>query len=120
MATTESVDFDRILQEELDAISLDDETEESVSDEENQYDYKIEEEQAQLLINETRERLESAMKERLAAFENEMKMNMKLYEIDYDEIDELLQKPIGNYEQEIENNVARHFGIEQVEVHRVS
>ena len=72
------------------------------------------------MLEETRANLERAMKERLTAFDNEINMNFKRYEIDYDEIDDLLKKPIGNSEQEIEVNVAKNCGIEREELSQVS
>lgn len=122
MANSDDIDIERLLQEELDALSLDEPGEETEPDDNHEYnfDFEEEEEKAQKNIQESREQLELAMKERLVAFENEIQQNMKRYEIDYDEIDELLKKPIGNTEDEIENNVARECGINRDELNRVS
>ncbi|CAF2408190.1 unnamed protein product [Rotaria sp. Silwood2] len=115
METNDELDIDKLVQYELDALILDDSIDDVIDD--NPIDTnEIEDEQ---IINETRRNLEREMHERLAAFENEVKVNLKRYEIDYSEIDELLQKPIGQYENDIETNVARECGIEREEVERI-
>ena len=124
MTTMDDVDIDRILQEELDALSLHDETMDDIhsDDDEDIYqqrDYRLDEQEAERMLQETRDHLECAMKERLAAFQNEVNMNFKRFEIDYDEIDELLKKPVGNINEEIQTNVAQHCGIERVELDQV-
>jgi hypothetical protein len=115
METNDETDLDKIIQEELDNLTFDDPIDELID--ENEYDIKeIEDEQ---VINETRRHLECEMHERLAAFEHEIKANFDRYEIDYSEIDELLQKPIGENENDIQTNVARECGIEREELDRV-
>jgi hypothetical protein len=115
METNDEIDMDKLIQEELDALILDDSIDDIVDDNENDIKY-IEDEE---IINETRRNLERDMHERLAAFENEIKVNFDRYEIDYTEIDELLQKPIGENENDIQTNVARECGIEREELDRV-
>ena len=119
MDTKDDSDRDRILQEELDAMSSGDASEENFADENDDDTDSISEQAVEQMVNDTRDQLERAMKERLAAFENEINMNFKRYEIDYDEIDELLQKPTGNNDHDIQTNVARECGIERVELDRV-
>ncbi|CAF3397583.1 unnamed protein product [Rotaria sp. Silwood1] len=115
METNDELDIDKLVQYELDALILDDSIDDVIDD--NQIDTKeIEDEQ---IINETKRNLERDMHERLAAFENEVKVNLERYEIDYSEIDELLQKPIGQYENDIQTNVARECGIEREELERI-
>ena len=116
-----NVDINRVLQEELDALSLDDPMEENLSEDEDEANDlgHTDEQQVTQLMNETKDQLERAMQERLAAFEHEINMNFKRYEIDYDEIDDLLQKPTQNNEQQIQSNVARECGIEREELDRV-
>jgi len=115
MESNDEIDIDKIIQEELDALTFDDPIEDIIDDNQNDIE-DIEPEQE---INETRRNLEREMHERLAAFENEIKVNLNRYEIDYSEIDELLQKPIGENENEIQTNVARECGIEREELDRV-
>jgi DNA-binding transcriptional regulator GbsR (MarR family) len=115
MESNDEIDIDKIIQEELDALTFDDPIEDIIDDNQNDIE-DIEPEQE---INETRRNLEREMHERLAAFENEIKVNLNRYEIDYSEIDELLQKPIGENEKEIQTNVARECGIEREELDRV-
>jgi len=115
METNDEIEIDKLIQEELDALILDDSIDDIVDDNENNRK-DIEDEQ---VINETRRNLERDMQERLTAFENEIKANFDRYEIDYSEIDELLQKPIGENENEIQTNVARQCGIEREELDRV-
>ena len=126
MTTTDDLDIERALQEELDALSLDealssmaDDDDDVIGNEPTDY-HHIDEGAAEKMLEETRANLERAMKERLRAFENEINMNFKRYEIDYDEIDDLLKKSIGNSEQEIEVNVAKNCGIEREELSQVS
>ncbi|CAF5099380.1 unnamed protein product, partial [Rotaria sp. Silwood1] len=115
METNDELDIDKLVQYELDALILDDSIDDVIDD--NQIDTKeIEDEQ---IINETKRNLERDMHERLVAFENEVKVNLERYEIDYSEIDELLQKPIGQYENDIQTNVARECGIEREELERI-
>jgi len=115
METNDEIEIDKLIQEELDALILDDSIDDIVDNNENNTK-DIEDEQ---VINETRRNLERDMQERLTAFENEIKANFDRYEIDYSEIDELLQKPIGENENEIQTNVARECGIEREELDRV-
>jgi len=115
MESNDEIDIDKIIQEELDALTFDDPIDDIIDDNQNDIE-DIEPEQE---INETRRNLEREMHERLAAFENEIKVNLNRYEIDYSEIDELLQKPIGENENEIQTNVARECGIEREELDRV-
>lgn len=122
----DDIDIERALQEELDALSLDetlsnidDDDDDDVIGNESEDYHHIDEREGENLIEETRAHLERAMKERLAAFENEINKNFKCYEIDYDEIDDLLKKPIGNIEEEIEINVAKNCGIEREELNQV-
>ncbi|CAF5199133.1 unnamed protein product, partial [Rotaria magnacalcarata] len=122
MEVTDELEIERLVQCELDAINLDDSIEDLVvgeDDDDNddrKYSTEIEDEQE---INETRRTLERDMQERLAAFENEVKANLDRYDIDYSEIDELLQKPTGTYENDIQTNVARECGIEREELDRI-
>lgn len=113
----DDIDIDKLIQEELDALSLDDpiDDDDDIDDNENIINDTEDEE----VISETRRNLERDMHERLAAFENEIKLNLDRYEIDYTEIDELLQKPIGGNENEIQTNAARECGIEPEELDRV-
>jgi len=111
----DDTDIDKLIQEELDTISLDDPIEDLVDDNENEIN-DIEDEE---VITETRRNLEREMHERLTAFENEIKANLDRYEIDYTESDELLQKPIGESDNEIQTNVAKECGIEREELDRV-
>ena len=119
MDTKDDSDIDRLLQEELDAMSVGDVNDENFSDESDDYTGNIPQHEAEQIVNDTRDQLERAMQERLAAFENEINMNFKRYEIDYDEIDQLLQKPSGNNDHDIQTNVARECGIEREELDRV-
>lgn len=119
MDTKDDSDIDRLLQEELDAMSGDDVNDENFSDDNDDYTGNIPQQEAEQIVNDTRDQLERAMQERLAAFENEINMNFKRYEIDYDEIDQLLQKPSGNNDHDIQTNVARECGIEREELDRV-
>ena len=115
METNEELDLDKLIQYELDALTLDESIEDITDD--NESDPKeFEDEQD---INETKRNLERDMHERLAAFENEIKVNFDRYEIDYTEIDELLQKPIDQNENDIQTNVARECGIQREELDRV-
>jgi len=115
METNDEIDIDKLIQDELDTLTLDDSIDDMVDDNQNDTE-DIEDEQA---ISETRRKLEHDMHERLAAFENEIKVSFERYEIDYTEIDELLQKPIGDNENDIQTNVARECGIEREELDRV-
>ncbi|CAF3598690.1 unnamed protein product [Rotaria sordida] len=115
METNDELDIAKLVQYELDALILDDSIDDINDD--NQID--TEEIEDKQIINETRQILEREMHERLAAFENEVKVNLERYEIDYSEIDELLQKPINKYENDIETNVARECGIEREELERI-
>jgi hypothetical protein len=115
MGTNDELDIDKLVQYELDALTLDDSIEDIADD--NEDDAKeVEDEQ---VITETRRNLEREMHERLAAFENEIKVNFNRYEIDYSEIDELLQKPTDENENDIQTNVARECGIQREELDRV-
>lgn len=115
MDANDDLDIDKLIQEELDALSLDGSLED-LSDDDKTDTKEVEDEQ---VINETRRNLERQMYERLAAFEKESKVNIDRCEIDYSEIDELLQKPIGENEKDIQTNVARECGIEREELDRV-
>jgi len=115
MDTNDELDIDKLIQAELDALILDDSIDD-LSDDDQTDTKEIEDEQ---VINETGRDLEREMNERLAAFENEIKVNLNRYEIDYTEIDELLQKPIGENDNDIQTNVARECGIEREELDRV-
>ena len=119
MDVNDEADLDKLIQEELDALSLDgsidDNDDENENDNENDTTRINDEEE----ITETRRILEHQMQERLAAFEKEVKTNLDRYEIDYSEIDELLQKPIGDHEHDIQTNVARECGIEREELDQV-
>jgi hypothetical protein len=116
METNDDIDLDKLIQDELDTLSLDEPIDDIVDDNnDNDTNHLNDEEE----IIETRRNLERDMQERLAAFENEIKINFNRYEIDYSEIDELLQKPIGNNENEIQTNVARQCGIEREELDQV-
>jgi hypothetical protein len=116
METNDDIDLDKLIQDELDSLSLDEPIDDIVDDNnDNDTNHLNDEEE----IIETRRNLERDMQERLAAFENEIKINFNRYEIDYSEIDELLQKPIGNNENEIQTNVARQCGIEREELDQV-
>jgi hypothetical protein len=120
MDTNDDSDIDRLLQEELDAMSEGDANDENFMDDNDDYiESNIPQQEAEQIVNETRDQLERAMQERLAAFQNEINMNFKRYEIDYDEIDQLLQKPSGNNDHDIQTNVARECGIERDELDRV-
>lgn len=112
MEEKNDVDFDKLIQEELDALDLDDSVEENVNE-------TVADEDEEELLRTQRD-MERQMQERLLAFENEVKTNLDRYEIDYKEIDELLQKPIGTDDDEIQTNVARECGIEREELDRVS
>ncbi|CAF4062251.1 unnamed protein product, partial [Adineta steineri] len=121
MTTDDDYDLDKLIQEELDALSLDGSIDDGDDDDEddknNENDTKaIESEE---VLNETRQKLEREMHERLAAFENEVNVNMDRCIIDYSEIDELLKKPIGNNEKDIQTNVARACGIDREELDRI-
>jgi len=116
METNDDIDLDKLIQDELDTLSLDEPIDDIVDDNnDNDTNHLNDEEE----IIETRRNLERDMQERLAAFENEIQMNFNRYEIDYSEIDELLHKPIGNNENEIQTNVARQCGIEREELDQV-
>jgi hypothetical protein len=115
MGTNDELDIDKLVQYELDALTLDDSIEDIADDNENDAK-EVEDEQ---VIIETRRNLEREMHERLAAFENEIKVNFNRYEIDYSEIDELLQKPTDENENDIQTNVARECGIQREELDRV-
>jgi hypothetical protein len=116
METNDDIDLDKLIQDELDTLSLDEPIDDIVDDNnDNDTNHLNDEEE----IIETRRNLERDMQERLAAFENEIRINFNRYEIDYSEIDELLQKPIGNNENEIQTNVARQCGIEREELDQV-
>lgn len=115
METNDELDIDRIIQSELDALSLDDPIDDIADDIENDTKEIGNEE----VINETRRNLERDMHERLAAFKNEVKTDLERYEIDYSEIDELLKKPVGHNENDIQENVAQTCGIERDELERV-
>lgn len=116
MELNDELDIEKLVQYELDAISLDDTIEDTVDDDAEINTNVIEDESN---VSETRRNLEREMHERLAAFENEVKANLDRYDIDYSEIDELLKKPVGNYEDEIQKNVARQCGMEPEELERV-
>lgn len=109
---------DRSLQDELDAMSLDDFMDGELSEVEDDAN-EIPAVEIERMMHETREQLERAMQERLAAFTNEINLDFKRYDIDYSEIDEMLHKPIENSEDAIQINVARHCGIERDELDRV-
>ena len=111
MQGNDDVDLDKLIQEELDALDLDDSVEENLN--ETVADDDEEE------VLRTQRDMERQMQERLLAFENDVKTNLDRYEIDYTEIDELLQKPIGTNDDEIQTNVARECGIEREELDRV-
>jgi hypothetical protein len=115
METNDEIELDKLIQEELDTLSFDESIDDIVDDNENETNHINNEQE----IIDTRRNLERDMQERLAAFENEVKMNFNRYEIDYSEIDELLQKPIGENENEIQTNVARQCGIEREELDQV-
>jgi hypothetical protein len=115
MDTNDELDIDKLIQAELDALVLD-ESIDGLSDDDETDTKEVVDEQ---VINETNRDLEREMHERLAAFENEIKVNLNRYEIDYSEIDELLQKPIGENDNDIQTNVARECGIEREELDRV-
>lgn len=115
METNDEIELNKLIQEELDTLSLDESIDDIVDDNENETNHINNEQE----IIDTRRNLERDMQERLAAFENEVKMNFNRYEIDYSEIDELLQKPIGENENEIQTNVARQCGIEREELDQV-
>ena len=120
MEASNDRDRDRSLQEELDAMSLDDPVGDELSEgDEDGYPDEIPAVEIDRMMHDTREQLERAMQERLAAFENEINVDFKRYEIDYSEIDEMLHKPIENSEDDIQINVARHCGIERDELDRV-
>ncbi len=116
METNDEIELNKLIQEELDTLSLDESIDDIVDDNENETNHINNEQE----IIDTRRNLERDMQERLTAFENEVKMNFNRYEIDYSEIDELLQKPIGENENEIQTNVARQCGIEREELDQVS
>ncbi|CAF3723555.1 unnamed protein product, partial [Adineta steineri] len=121
MTTDDDYDLDKLIQEELDALSLDGSIDDGDDDDEddknNENDTKtIESEE---ILNETRQKLEREMHERLAAFENEVNVNMDRCIIDYSEIDELLKKPIGDNDKDIQTNVARACGIDREELDRI-
>jgi len=118
METNDDADLDRLIQEELDALSLD-EPIDDVNVNEDETKETTDSHEGEEEINETRRILERDMRERLAAFENEINSNFHRYEIDYSEIDELLQKPVGGYENEIQSKVAQNCGIEREELDRV-
>jgi hypothetical protein len=126
MDTDDTIDIGRILQEELDALSVNDPTDEIyASDDDNDDDHydrstDDQEEMIKQIMDETRDNLERAMRERLLAFEHEINTNFQRYEIDYDEIDQLLQRPMTNNDNEIQINVARNCGIERDVLTRVS
>jgi hypothetical protein len=115
METNDEIELNKLIQEELDTLSLDESIDDIVDDNENETNHINNEQE----IIDTRRNLERDMQERLTAFENEVKMNFNRYEIDYSEIDELLQKPIGENENEIQTNVARQCGIEREELDQV-
>jgi hypothetical protein len=115
METNDELDLDKLIQYELDALTLDESIEDITDDNENDTK-EFDDEQE---INETKRTLERDMHERLAAFENEIKANFDRYEIDYSEIDELLQKPSDQNENDIQTNVARECGIQREELDRV-
>jgi hypothetical protein len=119
METNDETDLDKLIQEELDTLSLDGSIDDTVDENENDYDNDTTRTNNEEEIIETRRNLEHNMQERLAAFENEVNMNLDRYEIDYSEIDELLQKPIGNNEHDIQTNVAQQCGIEREELNQV-
>ena len=118
MEASNDRDRDRSLQDELDAMSLDDPMDDELSEGEDYRD-EIPAVEIERMMHDTREQLERAMQERLAAFANEINVDFKRYEIDYSEIDEMLHKPIENSEDDIQINVARHCGIERDELDRV-
>ena len=111
----DDVDLDKLIQEELDALNLDDPVEENIDDDDVKYP---DDDQDEELLR-RQHNLEHQMQERLLAFENEVKSNLDRYDIDYTEIDQLLQKPIGTNDEEIQTNVAREFGIERNELEQV-
>lgn len=111
----DDVDLDKLIQEELDALNLDDPVEENIDDDDVKYP---DDDQDEELLR-RQHNLEHQMQERLLAFENEVKTNLDRYDIDYTEIDQLLQKPIGTNDEEIQTNVAREFGIERNELEQV-
>lgn len=111
MEGNDDVDLDRLIQEELDALDLNDSVEENIGE-------TVADDDEEELLRTQRD-MERQMQERLLAFENDVKTNLDRYEIDYTEIDELLQKPIGTNDDEIQTNVARECGIEREELDRV-
>jgi hypothetical protein len=113
MDINDEYDIDQEIQAELDAITDDDPIDDDIIDDD------IHEQEDEQTINETKRNLEDDMHERLAAFENEIKVNFERYEIDFSEIDELLQKPSGENENDIQTNVARQCGIDREELDRV-
>jgi len=116
MEMNDELDIDKIIQYELDTLTFDNTIEDFIDDDDEHVINEIEDEQ---IVNETRRNLEHEMHERLAAFENEIKVNLNRFEIDYSEIDELLQKPSGENENDIQRNVARECGIDREELNRI-
>ncbi|CAF0912178.1 unnamed protein product [Adineta ricciae] len=117
MDPNDETDLDRLIQEELDALTLDGSLEDDEDQTEQQTDTKPVEFKQDL--NETRRNLEKEMHERLAAFQKESEANVDRYDIDFTEIDELIKRPVGQSEKEIQNNVAHQCGIEREELDRI-
>ncbi|CAF1250746.1 unnamed protein product [Adineta ricciae] len=117
MDPNDEADLDRLIQEELDALTLDG----SLEDDDGPTDRQTDTESVEFKqdLSETRRNLEKQMLERLAAFQKESEVNVDRYEIDFTEIDELIKKPVGQNEKEIQNNVARQCGIEREELDRI-
>ncbi|CAF1380993.1 unnamed protein product, partial [Didymodactylos carnosus] len=111
----DDLDIDRIVQMELDAISLD------YDDIQQEQDYDIDKEDATLYedISTSRDELDRQMKERLEAFQNEIDSNFDTYKIDYDEINSLLERSTVNTQEidaQIQRKVANECGINEVQL----
>lgn len=119
MEANDEIDLDKLIQEELDALNLDEPIEENADDDDVRYPDRDDDDNDEKQLLETQHNLERQMQERLLAFENEVKTNLDRYEIDFTEIDRLLQKPIGTNDDEIQTNVARECGIERDELDQV-
>ncbi|UJR33019.1 hypothetical protein I4U23_020479 [Adineta vaga] len=119
MDPNDEIDLDKLIQEELDAITLDGSLEDADDEDNDKEEMDTKPLEREQVLNASRRNLEEEMHERLAAFEKEIQLNLNRCEIDFTEIDELLQKPVGESEKEIQTNVARHCGIEREELDRI-